>query len=58
MDVNKLCVDDGCKKGSFVNEEYGKELRMELPSPQNKVFSAPVPLNSCMSTLTDKAAII
>jgi hypothetical protein len=37
-DVNKLCGVDSSKKGSFVNEEYGKELRMELPSLQ-KTFS-------------------
>jgi len=35
-DVNKLCGVDGSKKDSFVNKEYDKELRMELPSPQKK----------------------
>jgi len=35
-DEQQLCGDDSYKKGSFVNEEYGKELRMELPSPQKK----------------------
>jgi hypothetical protein len=51
--VNNLCGDDGSKKGSFVNEEYGEELRMELPSPHKKFYQRLSPsILACPLSLT------